>query len=235
MSDTTPSPYGDVTRQWTHLPGAEQQRHARRLLGDLWPTSDRGQVGDPTPGQYERLVLAARAGDQVAFAWIATTHRPMLLAAGRALLEDDAAEWGSACLELLHTHLVRARLDSGIWLRRHIAMRIRGDLSAQVRRHLVRRRAERATDPVVVLPRLRADTPVRPPADAGDELATELARALRRYDRPTYEGLLALSDGTPLSAVADRWGLSHASLRQRVTRARAELQPELAHYRRGVA
>lgn len=235
MSDTTPPPYGDVTRQWTHLPEPDKQHHARRLLGDLWTAPFSAPVTDPTPAQYARLVRAARAGDELAFAWIATTHRPMVLAAGRALLEDDPAEWGSTCLELLHTNLLRAQLDSGIWLRRHIATRLKSELAAQVRRHLARRRTERATDPVVDLPRLRTDAPTEPEIEDNLELATDLSRALRRYDRPTFEGLLALGEGTPLSAVADHWGLSHATLRQRVTRARTELQPELAHYRRGVA
>ena len=85
----------------------------------------------------------------------------MVLAAGRALLEDDPAEWGSTCLELLHANLMRAQLDSGIWLRRHIATRLKSDLARQVRRHLARRRAERATDPVVDLPRLASGRPGR--------------------------------------------------------------------------
>lgn len=235
MSDTTPPPYGDVTRQWTHLPEPEKAHHAERILGDLWAAPRTGPVTDPTPAQYERLVHAARAGDELAFAWIATTHRPMLLAAGRALLEDDPDEWGSTCLELLHAHLLRAQLKAGIWLRRHIATRLKGDLAGQVRRHLARRRTERATDPVVDLPRLRTDAAAWPDTDDNFELAADLARALRRYDRPTFEGLLALSDGVPLSTVADDWGLSHATMRQRVTRARAELQPALAHYQRGVS
>lgn len=235
MTDLTPPPYGDVTRQWTHLSEPDKHHHARRLLDDLWAVPRDGLVTDPTPAQYARLVRAARDGDEVAFAWIATTHRPMVLAAGRALLEDDPAEWGSTCLELLHANLVRAQLDSGIWLRRHIATRLKSDLARRVRKHLAQRRAERATDPVLDLPRLRPDVPTDLEIEDSPELATDLARALERYDRPTFEGLLALGDGVSLSIVARRWGLSPATLRQRVTRARAELQPELAHYRRGVA
>lgn len=227
MADPTPAPYGDLTRRWTLLPAAVQQAHACRLFDTAWDP-DAGRL---TPGQYEGLVHAALADDAVALGWLATTHRPMLLVAGRVLLEDDPAEWGAVCLELLQANLARARLQSGRWLRRNIAVRLKSDVAREARRHLERRRMERATDPVGELVRLAPAHP-GPELDRDGALADDLARVMRRLDRPTFEALHAIADGGSMVAVARRFDLTPAAMRQRVNRARAELRPELACYQR---
>ena len=55
---------------------------------------------------------------------------------------------------------------------------------------------------------------------------------LAALDEPTRESLLALANHEPLVGVAARHGLSYDAVRQRVTRARKRLQPELAVYHR---
>lgn len=64
------------------------------------------------------------------------------------------------------------------------------------------------------------------------DLTLDLDRALHTLDEPTRDSLLALANREPLAAVAERHGLSYDAVRQRVTRARKRLQPELATYRR---
>jgi hypothetical protein len=60
------------------------------------------------------------------------------------------------------------------------------------------------------------------------DLTIHLDRVLDSLDTPPRESLLALANHEPLAAVAARHGLSHAAVRQRVTR----VQPELDVYRR---
>jgi DNA-directed RNA polymerase specialized sigma24 family protein len=78
-----------------------------------------------------------------------------------------------------------------------------------------------------------------PPAPDGQDEHTELSAALAdmlgRLDDPTRDGLRALAEREPLEAVAAEHGLTHAALRQRVTRARHRLQPQLAPFMRTVA
>ena len=50
--------------------------------------------------------MAAIDGDPIALGWITTTHRPLLISHGRALLERDASEWGAVCLEQLQRKIV---------------------------------------------------------------------------------------------------------------------------------
>ncbi len=63
---------------------------------------------------------AGLEGDSVALGWLATTRRPLLIVHGRALFEDDPAEWGSVCLELLHRTLAKADLSEVKRLRRRV-------------------------------------------------------------------------------------------------------------------
>ena len=94
MFDTTPGPLGDVTRRWTHLDDTTRAYHVDRLLGHECLGHGMAHVGSPKADEgacYRRLVLAAVDGDPVGLGWIATTHRPLLVSHGRALLERDPA------------------------------------------------------------------------------------------------------------------------------------------------
>jgi hypothetical protein len=109
MYDSTPAPFGDVTRRWTSLEGDERQRQTVRLLGlgcagDALAHVDR--PGLDAGACYRQLVPTGASGDPIALGWLATTHRPLLIARGRALLEHDPTEWGAACLEVLHRTLI---------------------------------------------------------------------------------------------------------------------------------
>jgi hypothetical protein len=231
MHDDTPAPYGEVTRRWTQLDEVDRDHEARRLLG---VTRLQAKIERPTATSthYRQLVEAAVADDEVAFAWLATSHRPLLVARGRALLRDDPTEWGAVALDVLHTTLHRVDPGEGRWLRSTVAQRLSARMSAQIRRHIDRHDREELTDPTYLHIHL-------PPAPDGQDEHTELSAALAdmlgRLDDPTRDGLRALAEREPLEAVAAEHGLTHAALRQRVTRARHRLQPQLAPFMRTVA
>lgn len=127
MYDTTPAPFGDVTRRWTALDSDARQRHAVRLLSCDCPGDVAVHVDRPGLDAgicYRQLVPAAAAGDPIALGWLATTHRPLLVARGRALLDHDPTEWGAVCLEVLHRTLASADLSEVRWLRRRVARRL---------------------------------------------------------------------------------------------------------------
>lgn len=237
MYDTTPSPLGDITRRWTQLPDAERDRHVTRLLDNTCP--DAGPVHVDRPALdggccYRPLVPAAVGGDPVAIGWLATTHRPLLVARGRALLEHDASEWGAVCLEALHVTLASADLSEVRWLRRRVARRLTSRLAKAVVAHLDRRSREQLTVPDQL--RLTQPWTGDPQWDLHAlDLSVELDRALAGVDAVARDALLALADDVPLSDVAARHGLSYVAVRQRVSRARRRLQPELAAYRRTAA
>lgn len=236
MYDTTPAPFGDVTRRWTALGHQQRQAHAARLLGqecggDAITHVDRPGLDDGAC--YHRLVPAAAAGDTIAIAWLATTHRPLLVARGRPLLDHDPTEWGAVCLEVLYRTLADADLSEQRWLRRRVARRLINRLSRIVAQHLKRRARESPTDDAI----LRAHHGSVPgwDSDPNPDLTLHLDRALGRLDPATRESLVALANREPLAEVAARHGLSYAAVRQRVTRARRRLQPELVVYRRAAA
>lgn len=233
MYDSTPAPFGDVTRRWTSLDADQGQAHAARLLGQ--DCGSDGIIHVDRPGQdagacYHRLVPAAAAGDPIALAWLATTHRPLLVARGRPLLDHDPTEWGAVCLEVLHRTLADADLSERTWLRRRVARRLINRLSRIVAQHLNRRARESPTDAVS----LNAHQGAVPgwDFDPHPDLTLHLDQALGTLDVPTRESLVALANREPLAEVAARHGLSYAAVRQRVTRARHRLQPEFAVYRR---
>lgn len=232
MFDPTPSPFGDITRRWSHLDDRARDRHIARLVGSVC-AGDPSHVDRPAHDGgrcYRQLVPAAVGGDEVAFGWLATTHRPLLITRGRLLLEDDPSEWGGLCLWLLHTALERAATSDARWLRRHVAQRLTSRLSAEMRLYVRRRRQERVVAPSGVLAGASVE-----PVDGWDphpDLSIDLARLLERLDEPSRDALWALANHEPLREIADRHGLTYAALRQRVTRARQRLQPQLAHYRR---
>ena len=134
--DLTPAPYGTLTRRWTHLSPADKDREARRLVG-VARVQARIEQPDATTGQhYVQLVAAGQASDEVALAWLATTHRPLLLDRGRALFAIDPQEWGSVALELLHRTVHDADLDDGRWLRSTITQRLHRVMVREVRSYL---------------------------------------------------------------------------------------------------
>jgi hypothetical protein len=233
MHDETPGPYGQVTRRWTQLSEPVRDREARRLIGVPYLQAGIDRPDATTASHYQRLVNTAVTGDEIAIAWLATSHRPLLLARGRALFVEDEAEWGAAALEVLEVTLHRADTSSGRWLRSQIAQRLASRMSAQVRHHLTRRNHEQVTDPAVL--HLHAPAASAPSSDEPTELAAALADLLGRLDAPTREGLCALADRRSLETVAAQHELSHAALRQRVTRARHQLQPALATFLRTAA
>lgn len=234
MLDTTPPPFGDITRRWATLEEADRDRQIARLVGDVC-SGDPVHVDRPAldGGRcYQQLAAAALAGDPIALGWLGTSHRPLLITRGRPLLEDDPAEWGSYCLWLLHTALERLPACDPRWLRRHVAQRLTSRLSLEVSLYLGRRDRERAAEQDDLAASAHAMIEEwDPPLD----LSIDLGRLLDGLDEATREGLWALAYGRPLTEVAERHGLSHAALRQRVTRARLRLQPQLAHYRREAA
>lgn len=232
MLDPTPPPFGDITRRWTHLDDRARDRHVARLVGSVC-------VGDPShvdrPQQdggicYRQVARAAVAGDEIALAWLAASHRPQLITRGRPLLEDDPSEWGALCLWLLHTALERAAAMDVRWLRRHVAQRLNSRMSAEMVLYLRRRGREQLVGPSAALA-----GPLVEPVDGWDphpDLSIDIQRLLEDLDEPSRDGLLALANHEPLAEVADRHGLTYAALRQRVTRARQCLQPKLVRYRR---
>lgn len=236
MFDDTPAPFGDVTRRWTRLEDVHRDLHVARLLGPDCPGNPIDHVETPKVDDgacYRRLVLAAIDGDPVALGWIATTHRPLLVSHGRALLERDPSEWGAVCLEQLHRIVVRADLSDSRWLRRRIARQLVHRVGGIVADYLGRCRREDPVEPVELSAHQAA---AEAAVDvSNEELAEELGRLLAQMDLATRDALLALADHEPLYEVADRHGLSYGALRQRVTRARKQLRSELATYRRAAA
>ena len=181
MNDDTPAPYGEITRRWTQLSEADRDHEARRLLG---VTRLQAKIEQPnaTSTHYRHLVEAAVAADEVAFAWLATSHRPLLIARGRALLRDEPAEWGAAALEVLHTTLHRVDPAEGRWLRSTVAQRLSARMNVHIRRHIDRQDREELTDPTRLHIHLPPDADDR---DVHTELSAALADMLGRLDVPT--------------------------------------------------
>ena len=223
MHDPTPAPFGAVTRRWTALNDATRNDHALRLLAVRLADAHIERPGPDGGVHYCRLVDAAKAGDPVAFAWLASSHRPLLLCRGRALFRADPGEWGSVCLELLHSTL-RDLGPAGRWLRQQVAATLSRKLGQTVDRYLARTRAEQPLDESA-LRGCWVDE-----RDPHPDLSADLAEALDQLDAATREGFTALADRVHLGEVAARHQLSHAALRKRLVRARAQLQPQLAGY-----
>ena len=235
MFDPTPSPFGDITRRFTHLTCHDRAGHTDRLLGAVChePCSDHvDQPGLDGGVCYRQLVVAVRAGDPVALGWLATTHRPLLLARGAALFEHDPSEWGAVCLEGLHVTVARIDLSIGRWVRRRVAHHLSRHVSRAAARHLQHRRREQPTAPELLHQARAASTGAR--FDPDLELSIVLDGLLAGLDPATRDGFLALANEQPIEAVADRHHLSQAAVRQRMSRARRQLQPQLADYRRMV-
>lgn len=236
MYDPTPAPFGEFTRRWTQLTVPARDDHARRLLDTPCAAEGRAHVDRPglDAGRcYRELLPSVAAGDQIAIGWLATSHRPLLVARGRALLEHDPTEWGAVCLEALHVTVITADLSEVRWLRRRVAQQLSGRVSRAVADHLEQRRREAPIAPTDL--QSAASLDVSKPPDAQLELSVALDRAMGRLDAPTRDALRALANHEPLADVAERHGLTHAAVRQRLTRARRRLQPQLANFHRAVA
>ena len=235
MFDSTPAPLGDVTRRWTHLGDGERDRHVNRLLGTTCTGELTAHVEDPTHDGgacYLRLVSAALAGDPIGLGWLATSHRPLLVTRGRVLLDHDSTEWGAVCLEALYRTLAQADLSDACWLRRRVARRLSYRVGKVVAQYLDRRGYERPIGPA----RLHARREAVAGCGWDDQanLRDDLHRALEQLDAVTRDALFAMADHEPLYDVANRHGLTYSAVRQRVSRARKALRPELAAYHRGV-
>jgi len=231
--DRTPVPYGTVTRLWTQLDADEQSRQAQRLLGIPLDTARIDRPDPSTEQQYLRLVLAARAHDEVAFAWLTTTHRPLLMHRGRALLATDPEEWGAVALELLHDTIHHIDLADGRWLRSRMTQRLHRLMSRHIRVQLRHAAHEAPTAPSVLLVQEQAFELID--ADPHLDLSAAIATALGRLDDATRDGLQARVEERTVSSVAQYHDVSYETLRKRVYRARQRLRPELAAYHRTAA
>lgn len=118
-------------------------------------------------------------------------------------------------------------------MRRRVAQQLSNRLAREVAAYLDRRRREALTAPAD----LRTPPSSRRAQEWDPQLDLSLALdcALRHLDPPTLDALHALADRRPLAEIARRHGLTHAAVRQRLTRARRRLQPELANFHRVVA
>jgi hypothetical protein len=233
MFDSTPAPFGEVTRRFTHLGESDRDRHITRLLGNSCTGELAAHVEAPRldgGACYRRLVSAALAGDPVGLGWLATSHRPLLVTRGRVLLEHDATEWGAVCLEVLYQTLAKADLSDACWLRRRVARQLTHRVGKVVAGHLHRRHHERPVGPAWL--HARQDAADGRGWDDHSNLGDDLHQALAELDAVTRDALLAIANHEPLYHVANRHRVSYAAVRQRVSRARRALRPELAAYRR---
>lgn len=229
MYDLTPAPFGDVARRWTALEPERRRREVGRLLGETCAGGHVIHVDRPGRDQgrcYWQLASTTLEGDEVGWGWLAATHRRLLLSRGRAIFDHDPAEWGSICLELLYQAVLKEDFVEVQWLRRRVARRLNNRLYDIVSQHLERRRREIPSAENNVVERRRVVW------DSSADLSLHLDRLLDELDEPTRDALIALAHGEPLAEVADRHGLSYDAVRQRVSRARKRLQPELTTYRR---
>jgi hypothetical protein len=221
-------PYGEVCRRWTGLSREQRDLQSVRLLGV--PVAE-ARIHVPEPGchrHYACLVEGALAGDEVAFAWLADSHRPLLLSRGRVLFEKDPGEWGAASVEILYRSLsVSSGTTAGPWLRRQVNQQLCHGMAPLVRRELVRRKAEQATDPVRLV-RLEDGGQV---GDPHPELTATLATVMARLHPSVRDGFQASAARAPISEVACEHQVSVTALRQRMSRARLWLRPELAAFR----
>ena len=221
-------PYGAVCRRWTGLSRQQRDLESVRLLG---VSAGQARLHVPEPGarwHYAMLVAAALAGDEVAFGWLADSHRPLLLSRGRVLFETDAGEWGAASVEVLYRSLsIASRTTASPWLRRQVNQQLGHGLAPLVRGELARRQTEQTTDPVR-LPRLEADS--HQERDPHSELTATLATAMARLHPAVGDGLAASGARSPIGEVASSHQLSATALRKRMSRARQQLRPELAAF-----
>lgn len=233
MSEATTSAYDEVTRRWTQLPRDRKEQHAHRLLRVPLAEVRLGAPGAYDQDHYLTLVGAALDGDPIAFAWLAESHRALLMARGRTLLFHDPDTWAEVSLELLHQALRRAVDAVGPWSRRRVALHLCSRMARAVRRHARRAVTEMATNPHL-LPSCceEADDPYR---SVHLDLTVALDTALARLPPATADGLRAAARLESLTAVAELHAIDEAALRQRMARARRQLRPQLAGFVRAAS
>lgn len=232
MSEATTA-YDEVTRHWTHLPRDRKEQHAHRLLG--LPLAE-VQIGAPKAydqDHYLTLVGAALDGDPVAFAWLAESHRALLVSRGRTLLLHDPDTWAEVALELLHQALRRGADAVGPWSRRRVALHLCSRMARAVRRHARRAITEVATNPHLLPSYSKAAED--PYLSVHPDLTVALDAALARLPPATADGLRAAARLEPLTAVAELHSMEEAALRQRMARARRHLRPQLAGFARAAS
>jgi DNA-directed RNA polymerase specialized sigma24 family protein len=231
MLDVIPPPYGEVTRRWSLLAPEVQDRHSHRLLGvPLEDVCIERPVSLDQQRHYRSLVDAALDGDAVAFAWLAYSHAPLLVARGRPLFDADPVEWGEAALEVLHQGLHRAAAAEGPWARRRVALHLCSRMSRAVQRHMVHAKHVQPVDPVQL--EWRAESFIDPHRDPHPDLTIALDQALAELEPSVADGLRAVSSLVPLGEVADAHAIDEVLLRQRMSRARRQLRPQLAEFSR---
>lgn len=222
-------PFGVVCHRWVGLSPAARDEAALRLVG---VPVDEAHIDAPGPDDhvhYAALVAHALAGDEVAFAWLATSHRPLLIARGRALLDRDPSEWGAVCVEVLLRALVTARrTTAGPWLRRRVSQQITHGLRREMCRALARWQAEQLVEPQRLV---RHERPT-PAGDPHPELSAALEESLAALEPVVRAGLEAVANSGRVTAVACTHQVSSAALRQKMSRARLQLRPQLAGYLR---
>ena len=233
MPATATSPYDEVTRRWTQLPRHRKDEHARRILG-----VPLAEVRIGTPKSYEQdhylaLVGAALEGDPIAFAWLAESHKALLVARGRTLLLHDPDTWAEVALEILHQGLRRAADAVGPWSRRRVALHLCSRMARAVRAHGRRAVTELSTDPHVLPSHCREfEDPYR---SVHPELSAALDVALARVAPSAADGFRAAARLEPLTSVAEAHQIDEAALRQRMARARRQLRPQLASFVRAAS
>jgi hypothetical protein len=231
MHDVIPAPYGEVTRRWSLLAPEDRDQHSHRLLGvPLVEVRIERPVSHEQQRHYRRLVDAALEGDAVAFAWLASSHAPLLLARGRPLFNADPVEWGETALEVLHQGLHRAAAAEGPWARRRVALHLCSRMSRAVQSHVVHTKHIKPVDPVQL--EWRTQSHVDPRADPHPDLTIALEQALANLEPAIADGLRAASSLEPLGEVADAHAIDEVLLRQRMSRARRQLRPQLAQFSR---
>jgi hypothetical protein len=224
------TPYEEVTRRWTQLPPKRKDEHAYRLLGIPLAEVEIGTPKSYRQDHYLTLVTAALDGDAIAFAWLAESHRALLVSRGRTLLQHDPDTWAEVALEALHQGLRRAADAVGPWSRRRVALHLRSRMARAVRINGRRADIELATDPHV-LPSYCRDHE-DPYGSVHPELTEALDTALARVEPATAEGLRAAARLEPLTPVAEAHRIDEAALRQRMARTRCQLRPQLAGFAR---
>ena len=231
MTDAIPAPFGDVTRRWCLLPQQDQDRHSRRLLGvALDEVSIERPVDVEQQRQYRALLDAALDGDAIAFAWLAHSHAPLLIARGRPLYHADPDEWGDTALEVLYQGLRRGSAAEGPWARRRVALHLCSRMSRAVKRYLDRTSHAQLVDPIQLTWQSGVHSPID--GDPHPDLTIAVDEALAELEPSVRAGLRAVSTLEPLGEVAAEHAISEALLRQRISRARRQLRPQLAAFSR---
>lgn len=237
MHHDTPSPYGDLTRSWAQLSPAAADAAAVRLLADgTCAEPDPEHVADPGLDAgccYARLVDVAQAGDALAVGWVATTHLPQLLRQGMWLLVHAPGDWALAAHDALTRVLFEDLPDAGgRWLRRRVAHRLAKELGRSLWAERRRRRFEVNVEPYSMDTYVAGWDPDRD--DGCDALTCALLAAMDELDTATRHGLIAIASDRDPAEVADQYDLAYGTLRQRICRARPQLQARLSGHVRTV-